>query len=232
MVTMKGSRGNRGASPFTGPRRVLTSAKSGLWSSTDAHPVPPLFPWWRRRRAAASRTPEAPVCIRVPPLPRELSRCSVIKWAQSTKRAKNQASWRGRRSRRHGFLRWRDSTPLGDSEVPTFPVQLWVSANPSAGGGVLSNTTPPFPTGHRPPPLNLSTPRLGGATPRVVVPAVTPVVLILLRIPPFMVQFARESLVKWTKGAVGTHVLPRRCPLRPTFPNTSGRESKGRFGGG
>ena len=148
--------------------------------------------------------------------------------AQGTKRAKKQAHWRGRRSRHRRFLLWQASAPLSDSEVPTLPAHLRVSANPSTGGEAPSSTAPLFPILHKPPTPNRSTPQPRGTFPtrspvRVVIPAVAPVVLILFGLPPFMAQFAWKSLVKWTKGAVGTHVLLRLCPLRPTFSNTRGR---------
>ena len=109
-------------------------------------------------------------------------------------------------------------------------------ADPSAGGEVLSTPAPLFPIMHNPPLPNHSTPPRGAfprrSPVRVIVPAVSPVVPILLGCPPFVVQFARKSLVKWTKGAVWNLVLPSLCPLRPAFPSTRGRESGGRIGGG
>jgi len=108
----------------------------------------------------------------------------------------------------------------------------------------FTTPAPLFPTMHSPPFPNRSIPPRGAfprrGPVRVIVPAVSPVVPILLGCPPFVVQFARKSLVKWAKGAVWNRVLVQfarenlgkwaesaiwsrvfasLCPLRPTFPS-------------
>ena len=108
----------------------------------------------------------------------------------------------------------------------------------------FTTPAPLAPTMHSPPFPNRSIPPWGAfprrGPVRVIVPTVSPVVPILLGCPPFVVQFARKSLVKWAKGAVWNRVLVQfarenlgkwaksaiwsrvfasLCPLRPTFPS-------------